>query len=59
MNNVHTLLLTATQRGAAAGGHLRRCRFSTMGNDIACVAAPCICPAGARAKAQTLFMDKP
>src|SRR5437773_12459534 len=37
------------RRGAAAGGHLLCCRSSTM-SDIACVAAPRICPPGARAK---------
>jgi len=31
----------------------RRCHPS------ACVAAPCICPPGARAKVQTLFLDRP
>jgi hypothetical protein len=27
--------------------------------DIACVAAPCICPPGARAKVDLLFRDRP
>jgi hypothetical protein len=31
-----------TLRVAAARGHLRRCRSSTMGQCIDCVAAPCI-----------------
>jgi hypothetical protein len=31
------------------GGHLLRCRSSTM-NNIASVAPPCICPPGARAR---------
>jgi hypothetical protein len=57
MNNVYTLL--QARRGAAAGGHLLRCRSSTMHTDIACVAAPRICPPGARAKVQTLFIDRP
>ena len=39
----------AALRGAAAGGHLRRCRPPEM-KHIACVAAPGICPPGARAK---------
>ena len=59
-------LRAAARRGAAAGGHLLRCRSSTMYTDIACVAAPCICPPqerrrrdGARAKVQTLFIDRP
>ena len=30
-----------------------------MCKDIACVAAPCICPPGARAKVQTLFFHRP
>jgi hypothetical protein len=30
-----------------------------MHTDIACVAAPRICPPGARAKVQTLFIDRP
>ena len=49
----------AARRGAAAGGHLLRCRSSTMHTGIACVAAPRICPPGARAKVQTLFIDRP
>ena len=52
-------LRAAARRGAAAGGHLLRCRSSTMYTDIACVAAPRICPPGARAKVQTLFIDRP
>jgi len=52
-------LRAAARRGAAAGGHLLRCRSSTMHTDIACVAAPRICPPGARAKVQTLFIDRP
>ena len=40
----------AALRGAAAGGHLRRCRSSEMNHHIACVAAPGICPPGARAR---------
>jgi len=43
-------LRAAARRGAAAGGHLLRCRSSTMHSGIACVAAPCICPPGALAK---------
>ena len=35
-------------RVRAARGHLLRCRSSTMYTDIACVAAPRICPLGAR-----------
>src|SRR5437870_5761706 len=42
-------LRAAARRGAAAGGHLLCCRSSTM-SDIAFVAAPRICPPGARAK---------
>jgi len=49
----------AARRGAAAGGHLRRCRSSTMLSGIACVAAPCICPPGARAEVHHLFPDRP
>ena len=48
----------AALRGAAAGGHLLQCRSSTM-NDIACVAAPCICPPGARAEVHHLFRHRP
>ena len=32
-------LRAAAQRGAAAGGHLLRCRSSTICTDISCVAA--------------------
>src|SRR5437867_4774264 len=51
-------LRAAARRGAAAGGICgvaapRRCHH------IACVAAPCICPPGARAKMHTLFPDGP
>jgi len=42
-----------------ADGHLRRCRSSTMHSGIACVAAPCICPPGARAEVHHLFPDRP
>jgi len=59
MNNVYTLLQAPRPAGEAAGGHLLRCRSSTMHTDIACVAAPRICPPGARAKVQTLFIDRP
>src|SRR5213075_1301066 len=52
-------LRAAARRGAAAGGHLLCCRSSTMHTGIACVAAPCICPPGARAKMHTLFPDGP
>src|SRR6266700_6533578 len=52
-------LRAAARRGAAAGGHLRRCRSSTMHTGIACVAAPRICLPGARAKMHTLFPDGP
>ena len=52
-------LRAAARRGAAAGGHLLRCRSSAMRTGIACVAAPRICPPGARAKVQTLFIDRP
>ena len=52
-------LRAAAWRGAAADGHLLRCRSSTMLMGIACVAAPCICPPGARTKVQTLIIDKP
>src|SRR5207247_9871075 len=51
-------LRAAAQRGAAAGGHLLCCRSSTM-SDIACVAAPRICPPGARAKVLILFLHRP
>ena len=50
---------TAARRGAAAGGHLLRCRSSTMHSGIACVAAPRICPPGARAKMHMLFLRRP
>jgi hypothetical protein len=56
MNNIYTLL--PARRPAAAGGHLLQCRFSTIYTDIACVAAPRIRPPGARAKVQTLFIDR-
>jgi len=46
-------------RGAAAGGHLRRCRCSTMHSGIACVAAPCIWPPGARAEMSTYLCANP
>jgi len=36
------------RRVPAARGHLLRCRASTMRKDIACGAAPCIWPLGAR-----------
>jgi hypothetical protein len=49
----------AARRGAAAGEHLLRCRSSTMHSGIACVATPRIYPPGARAKVQTLFIDRP
>src|SRR3989475_13090229 len=52
-------LRAAARRGAAAGGHLLCCRSSTMHTGIACVAAPRICPPGARAKMHTLFPDGP
>src|SRR5437867_5307697 len=52
-------LRAAARRGAAAGGHLLCCRSSTMHSGIACVAAPRICPPGARAKMHTLFPDGP
>src|SRR5437762_6932297 len=51
-------LRAAAQRGAAAGGHLLCCRSSTM-SDIAFVAAPRICPPGARAKVSILFLHRP
>ena len=51
---------TAARRGAAAGGHLLRCRSSTMFfSGIACVAAPRICPPGVRAKMYMLFLRRP
>src|SRR2546426_1137767 len=50
-------LRAAARRGAAADicgvAAPRRCHH------IACVAAPCICPPGARAKMHTLFPDGP
>src|SRR5437667_4410407 len=52
-------LRAAARRGAAAGGHLLCCRSSTMHTGIASVAAPRICPPGARAKMHTLFPDGP
>ena len=52
-------LRATARRGAAAGGHLLRCRSPAMRTGIACVAALRICPPGARAKVQTLFMDRP
>ena len=42
-------------RGAAAGGRLLRCGGSTMYTDIACAAAPCIRPPGARNAAICTF----
>ena len=52
-------LRAAARRGAAAGEHLLRCRSMAMHTGIACVAAPRICPPGARAKVQKLFIDRP
>ena len=52
-------LRAAARRGAAAGGHLPRCRSLTMHTGIACVAAPRICPPGARAKMHMLFLRRP
>src|SRR6266516_1887907 len=53
-------LRAAARRGAAPKGAYRRCcRSSTMHTGIACVAAPRICPPGARAKMHTLFPDGP
>src|SRR5205823_4677353 len=52
-------LRAAARRGAAAGGHLLCWRSSTMRSGIACVAAPRICPPGARAKVFILFLDRP
>jgi|WetSurMetagenome_2_1015567.scaffolds.fasta_scaffold442107_1 hypothetical protein len=49
IHSIFDLFVPAALRGAARGGHLRRCCSSTM-NHIACVSAPCICPPGARAK---------
>src|SRR5947208_10814961 len=51
-------LRAAARRGAAAGGHLLCCRSSAM-SDIAFVAAPRICPPGARAKVSILFRHRP
>src|SRR5207247_8283996 len=42
-------------RVAAAGGRLLRCGGSTMCTDIACAAAPCIRPPGARNAAPCTF----
>src|SRR5947207_14545897 len=42
-------------RVAAAGGRLLRCGGSTMYTDIACAAAPCIRPPGARNAAICTF----
>src|SRR6059036_1268929 len=42
-------------RVAAAGGRLLRCGGSTMCTDIACAAAPCIRPPGARNAAICTF----
>src|SRR5206468_4939868 len=51
-------LRAAARRGAAAGGHLLCCRSSAM-SDIAFVAAPRICPPGARAKVSILLLHRP
>src|SRR5437773_12361311 len=52
-------LRAAARRGAAPKGAYRLyCRSSTM-SDIDFVAAPRICPLGARAKMHTLFPDGP
>ena len=45
-------------RGEAAGRHLLRCRSSTMHWGIDCVAAPCICLPGARAKMESFRWDR-
>src|SRR5881296_1030390 len=42
-------------RVAAAGGRLLRCGGSTMSTNIACAAAPCIRPPGARNAALCTF----
>ena len=59
MSTVYTLPHAPSADGAAAGGHLLRCRSSTMHPYIACVALPRMCPRGARAKVQTLLIDGP
>ncbi len=45
-------------RGAGADRHLLRCRSSTMRWGIDCVAAPCICLHGARAKMESFRWDR-
>jgi len=51
-------LPAAARRGAAAGGHLLRCRSSTMKKHRLRRGAAHL-PPGARAKVQTLFIDRP
>src|SRR5439155_9178170 len=52
-------LWAAARRGAAAKGAYRRCCRSSAMSDIAFVAAPRICPPGARAKVSLLFLYRP
>src|SRR5205823_8206463 len=52
-------LRAAAQRGAAAKGAYRLCCRSSTMSDIAFVAAPRICPPGARAKMGTYFCASP
>src|SRR5438876_156058 len=52
-------LRAAAQRGAAAKGAYRLCCRSSTMSDIAFVAAPRICPPGARAKVFILFLHRP
>src|SRR5437773_3553540 len=60
-NKVYILLLAC---GPQPGGARRRAGICGVAaprrcHHIACVAAPCICPPGARAKMHTLFPDGP
>src|SRR5919109_2754955 len=52
-------LRAAALRGAAAKGAYRLCCRSSTMSDIVCVAAPRICPPGARAKNVKLFLRGP
>jgi len=59
MNNVYTLLQGRSPKGRGGGRASAALPLLDDEHRIACVAAPCICPPGARAKVQTLFIDGP
>ena len=60
MNNVYTLLLAGRPDGEArATSILLVCKERATKPAGLPAAAPRICPPGARAKVQTLFIDRP